>query len=199
MNKKFVYQIGNNKKVETSDHNFAVILWHFPFLTLAVFLFTLPPSLHSAFISFQLFRFFLFLFPSTLLFLYIYIYIYILSFIFPSILLFLFRYFPLILSGFPYNFPPIFPSSSLFCFFPLIPHLTQNVPCDRRRYIFWLCNMNRWILQHNTVTRYAVQFSMILGAFAKLRKATIRFVMSVCLTFYPHGTTRLPMDGFSFH
>jgi hypothetical protein len=34
---------------------------------------------------------------------------------------------------------------------------------------------------------------IFLGAFAKFRKATISFVMSVC----PHGTTRFPMDGFS--
>jgi hypothetical protein len=33
-----------------------------------------------------------------------------------------------------------------------------------------------------------------IGAFAKLRKATIGFVMSVC----PHGTTRVPLDGFSW-
>jgi len=31
-----------------------------------------------------------------------------------------------------------------------------------------------------------------LVTFAKLRKATISFVMSI----YPHGTTRLPLDGF---
>jgi len=38
-----------------------------------------------------------------------------------------------------------------------------------------------------------------LGAFAKLRKATISFVMSVCLSVYvcPHGTTRLPLDRFN--
>jgi len=40
-----------------------------------------------------------------------------------------------------------------------------------------------------------------LSAFAKLRKATISFVMSlrpsVCLSVCPHGTTRLPLDGFS--
>jgi len=33
----------------------------------------------------------------------------------------------------------------------------------------------------------------LLGAFTDLRKATISFVMSVL----PHGTTRLPLDGFS--
>ena len=32
-----------------------------------------------------------------------------------------------------------------------------------------------------------------LGAFAKLQKATISYVMSVC----PHGTIRLPLNGFS--
>jgi len=37
----------------------------------------------------------------------------------------------------------------------------------------------------------------ILGAFAKLRKATISFVMSVRLSVRAHGTTRLPLDGFS--
>jgi hypothetical protein len=35
----------------------------------------------------------------------------------------------------------------------------------------------------------------MLGAFAKLRKATISFVMSVC----PHETTRLPLDGFCWN
>jgi len=34
-----------------------------------------------------------------------------------------------------------------------------------------------------------------LGSFAKLRKATISFVTSVC----PHGPTRLPLEGFSWN
>jgi len=46
----------------------------------------------------------------------------------------------------------------------------------------------------------------ILGAFAKLRKATISLVMSICpsvrpslcLFVYPLGTTQLPKDGFSW-
>jgi hypothetical protein len=33
----------------------------------------------------------------------------------------------------------------------------------------------------------------ILGAFAKLRKATVSFIMSV----RPYGTRRFPLDGFS--
>jgi hypothetical protein len=38
-----------------------------------------------------------------------------------------------------------------------------------------------------------------LGAFAKLRKATISFVMSVRLSIRPHRTPRLPLDGFSWN
>jgi len=36
----------------------------------------------------------------------------------------------------------------------------------------------------------------ILGAYAKLRKATISFVMPLCPSVRPHGTTRFPLDGF---
>jgi len=50
-------------------------------------------------------------------------------------------------------------------------------------------------------------FDTLLGAFSKLRKATINFVMtvspsvrpSVRPSVSPHGTTRLPLDGFSSH
>jgi len=38
---------------------------------------------------------------------------------------------------------------------------------------------------------------LFLGAFAKLRKAIVSFVMSVFPTFRLHGTTGLPLDGFS--
>jgi hypothetical protein len=45
--------------------------------------------------------------------------------------------------------------------------------------------------------------SKLLDTFVKLRKATISFVMSVCPSFHPsvrpHGTTRLPTDGFSWN
>jgi hypothetical protein len=43
------------------------------------------------------------------------------------------------------------------------------------------------------------QNSELLGAFAKLRKATISFVLCVCLSIRPHGTSRLPMGGFSWN
>jgi hypothetical protein len=38
---------------------------------------------------------------------------------------------------------------------------------------------------------YVPYFKQFLGAFAKLRKATVSFVMSVHLSFLPHGTTRI--------
>ena len=39
--------------------------------------------------------------------------------------------------------------------------------------------------------------SPFLGALAKWRKTTISFVVLVRLSVCPHGTTRLPLDGFS--
>ena len=43
----------------------------------------------------------------------------------------------------------------------------------------------------------------VLGAFAKFRKATISFVVSVCpfirLFVLPRGTTLLPLNGFSLN
>ena len=39
----------------------------------------------------------------------------------------------------------------------------------------------------------------LLDGFAKLRNATISFVMSVCPSAFPHGTTRLPLDGLSWN
>ena len=41
-----------------------------------------------------------------------------------------------------------------------------------------------------------VIWEALLGAFAKLRMASISFVMSFCLSVCPHATTRLPLDGF---
>jgi hypothetical protein len=35
-------------------------------------------------------------------------------------------------------------------------------------------------------------------AFMKLQQATISFVMSVCPSACPHGTTQLPLDRFSW-
>jgi len=38
---------------------------------------------------------------------------------------------------------------------------------------------------------------IILGIFPELRKVTLSFVMSVCLSTCLHGTTRFPLHEFS--
>jgi hypothetical protein len=94
--------------------------------------------------------------------------------------------------------------------------LLPRVP-GRRFYIilcqgFWrvLYTWNRCASRYKMIQRCYT----VLGAFAKLHTATISFFMSVCLSFCvsvclsvcmsvclsvsvrPHGTTRLPLDGF---
>jgi len=50
--------------------------------------------------------------------------------------------------------------------------------------------MMMMILEKNTV---------FLGHFAALQNATIRLVMSVCLSVLPYGAARFPLDGFSLN
>ena len=63
---------------------------------------------------------------------------------------------------------------------------------------------------HPIILFVAAQYLMLiqfLGAFEKLRKITTSFVMSVhlsacmsvCPSFRPYGTTRLPLDGFALN
>ena len=52
----------------------------------------------------------------------------------------------------------------------------------------------------NTVMRDASNLANLfyfLGALAKLRKSTVGFIVSVCMSVHPHGTPRLPLNGFS--
>jgi hypothetical protein len=51
--------------------------------------------------------------------------------------------------------------------------------------IIWVTNVKIW--------------PIFLSAFAKLRKATVSFVMSACLSDCRHRTIRLPLDGFSWN
>ena len=52
------------------------------------------------------------------------------------------------------------------------------------------------VLQCQKHTFFLNQLTLqFLGAFAKLRKVTISFVVSVCPSVHPHGTTRLPLGG----
>jgi len=52
-----------------------------------------------------------------------------------------------------------------------------------------------WISEQTAIFPYTALTDWFLSAFAKLRKATINFVKSV----RPRGTTRLPLDGFSWN
>jgi hypothetical protein len=42
-------------------------------------------------------------------------------------------------------------------------------------------------------------YFLFLGAFKKLQRVTVSFAMSICLSVHPHGTTWLPLDGFSWN
>jgi hypothetical protein len=64
-----------------------------------------------------------------------------------------------------------------------IPHETYNTLCCRRVEVGYVPTFR----------------DELLGAFAKLRNATISFVMSVGPSFRPHVTTQLPMYGFSLN
>ena len=70
----------------------------------------------------------------------------------------------------------------------------QEVPpisVSNRRLLFRAeCPLHRGETLNTAVTSVKIQF---LGALAKLRKATLSFVMSACA----HGTTRLPLNGCS--
>jgi len=56
--------------------------------------------------------------------------------------------------------------------------------------ILWLC-----VIYHLQM-HYTKWISSILGAFVKLQITTISFVMSICPSVRPHGTTGFPLDGF---
>jgi len=52
---------------------------------------------------------------------------------------------------------------------------------------------------HSCNCPYKALTDWFLGAFAKLWETTTSFVVSVCLSEFPHGTTRLTLDGFSWN
>jgi hypothetical protein len=45
----------------------------------------------------------------------------------------------------------------------------------------------------------SMRYFVLFYARAKLRKPTVNFVLSVCLSVRHHGTARLPLDGFSLN
>ena len=44
-----------------------------------------------------------------------------------------------------------------------------------------------------------ILFCALFKGVSKMREANIRFVKSVCLSVCPHGTTPLPLEGFSLN
>jgi hypothetical protein len=57
--------------------------------------------------------------------------------------------------------------------------------------------VNKWFMNDKNDKNFFLK--ALLGAFAKLRKATITFVMSICPSVrlsVPHETTQLPLDEF---
>jgi len=57
-----------------------------------------------------------------------------------------------------------------------------------------------WLKSGNDMTTFRGRLSyQLLGAVEKLRKASMSFVLVVCLSARLHGKTRLPPDGLSLN
>jgi hypothetical protein len=85
-------------------------------------------------------------------------------------------------------------------FFSLRSYITKNTIHILRTNDLYVC---RYSCTLPLIFIRNASKSKILDTFVKLRKVTISFVMSVCPSFHPsacpHGTTRLPMDRFSWN
>jgi len=75
----------------------------------------------------------------------------------------------------------VFPEIEPQLYFGLLPLLPQEY-------------VTRLLAGMVTVPSFVVQ--LLSDAFAKLRRATIIFLMTVRSSVCPHETTRLPLDGF---
>jgi hypothetical protein len=80
-------------------------------------------------------------------------------------------------------------------------HGSLSVPvciqiCENSLQFFMYLN-----LHHRTTCLFAdiLACHWLLGAFTKLRKAAVSFVVSVFPSVRPHGTNRLPLDGCSWN
>ena len=60
--------------------------------------------------------------------------------------------------------------------------------------LLWISD-DKWSLETNSdcIIPFQSPSEVIVGAFAKLQKATVSFVWAVC----PHGTSGLPLGRFS--
>ena len=81
-------------------------------------------------------------------------------------------------------------------------HIQQTDSADMREFFrSRIISRNLWPLEPGSTTIAYYLSLWILGAFVKLRKATISFVISVCLSvrlsLRPYGKTQIPRNGFS--
>jgi hypothetical protein len=82
-------------------------------------------------------------------------------------------------------------------------YLTVNIPLWRAASLFHI-STSKFVMRiiRNTCTEYTGKTHSFLGTFAKLRKVTIGFVMSVRLSLFAHQSARiekknrLQLDGF---
>jgi hypothetical protein len=75
------------------------------------------------------------------------------------------------------------------------------VTCIDHEVLHWACIIRSAFYAVPSSSYTSLAFLFFLGAFAKLLKTTISFVifcLSVCPSFRPHRTTELPLDGFSW-
>jgi hypothetical protein len=99
------------------------------------------------------------------------------------------------------SYLPVFVQRCVYTVLHLNSHDARSLSAECESSIPGKCALVTGIMHSLTLSislgECLVNFS---GAFAKLRKVTISFVMSVRLPYVrPHGITRLPMDGFSWN
>jgi hypothetical protein len=97
------------------------------------------------------------------------------------------------------SFIPSIPPVDLMVSIPLCVNSHTDTRCSVRHNTFIGSPLAAtYVVNTSSVKRLSTFTKNLLlsGAFAKLRKTTISFVMSVCLSVCPHETTGLPMDGF---
>jgi len=77
--------------------------------------------------------------------------------------------------------------------------LELHFPLDCRYFIFYLliCISLYSVCLFAFFRHYHLHALLFLGAFANVQEVTLSFVMSVCFSIRPHGTTSVPLDGFS--
>ena len=85
----------------------------------------------------------------------------------------------------------------LFILFVLQLYLTSMIKISNH-VIIKRCFNNPFSINFSLyMNHFSLEFIIFFGAFAEhLRKANISFVMSVCLSVRPHGTTLLLLVGF---